>query len=119
MLILLPMWHRVCHAMCRHDMMVLSAGAVPAPAPEAQMSNVEQVQVAITTTAGVPVEDKGTAAGILVDTFGVRLTAVDLEDLGNGLWLTVVPAEVYAEADEEGGLRLTHSGGYIVEIPMP
>lgn len=77
------------------------------------------VQVAITTTDGTPVTDIATARGILADLFipGLIFTE-DIDNEGDGIYLTSVPAELYQEASEEGGAVVSHSGGYILEIPM-
>lgn len=77
------------------------------------------VQVSLTTTTDEPVTDTDTARGILADLFipGLIFTE-DIDNEGDGIYLTSVPAELYQEASEEGGAVVSHSGGYILEIPM-
>lgn len=78
------------------------------------------VQVAITATDGTPVTDIETAQGILSDLFTPgRLYTEDIDSNDDGVFLLSVPAELYQEASEEGGAVVSHSGGYILEIPMP
>ena len=78
------------------------------------------VQVSLTTTAGEPVTDLHLAQTVLADLFVPNgVYTEDIEGGENGVWLVSVPAELYAEASEEGGAVATHSGGYVLEIPMP
>lgn len=81
------------------------------------------VQVAVTCTDGTPVTDAALVAQIIADLAGLPqcVDEVRVEPVGqspDGVWLATVPAEVYVEACEEGGLITTHSSGYVFEIPM-
>lgn len=76
------------------------------------------VQIDITETAtGVSITDPSLAILIIQDLAGDPGWDAELE-LVDGGWLATVPADWYAEASEEGGFLLTHSGGYVFEIPM-
>lgn len=77
------------------------------------------VQVGLATTTGEPVTDVALAQTILAELFvpgGVYTE--DIEGGEDGVWLVSVPAEMYGEAMEEGGATATHSGGFVLEIPM-
>lgn len=76
------------------------------------------VQIDVQTTSGYRVTDPALITMIVQDLVGDATFDVELEDDGCNGWLATVPAEWYGEASEEGSFLLTHSGGYVFEIPM-
>lgn len=83
------------------------------------------VQVEVTTATGDPVLDADAVRSIIADMAGVPelIDQIDVEpvmDDPDGVWLATVYHEWYAEASETGMDWVgTHSGGYVVTIPMP
>lgn len=110
------------------SMIELTCGGGPAAPlpPEAEMQNPNWtygVQIDVRRATGEPVGDPALVALILAELFDdPALASQEVEavmDPEDGVWLVAVPAEVYGEASDEDGLAVTHSGGYVVEIPMP
>lgn len=78
------------------------------------------VQVAITIAeGGAPVVQAWLVRQIIAEVTGFRGWLPEVDSEGDGIWLVELPTEMYEEAEENGGLLLTHSAGYVVEIPMP
>lgn len=78
------------------------------------------VQISMTIIGdGAPVTSAWLVRQIIADLAGFPGWLPEVEDAGDGLWLVELPTGMYQEADEDGGLFLTHSAGYAVEIPIP
>lgn len=82
------------------------------------------VQIEVTTASGDPVLDAHAVTAIIADMAGMPelVDEIDVEpvlDDPDGTWLATIPSQWYAEASESGTDWVgTHSGGYVVTIPM-
>lgn len=82
------------------------------------------VQVEVTTATGDPILDVDTVRAIIADMAGMpelidEIRAEPVTETPDGVWLLTVPAQWYAEASDMGTDWVgSHSGGYVVVIPM-